>query len=577
MRKLYYLQSAFTAIAVTLCILATSPTSQAQASNAQSDAIALHRQGHVEVPPGSIHRPEDLGKRAHTNVLLWRDATPRVPGPLVQNSQPSSAWETPASIACVYDFVTQVPGCPIASTTALPTGGGVIAIVDAYDDPNAASDLATFSSYFNLPQPNFQVVYASGVQPPVDTLYQGTWEAEESLDIEWAHAMAPSAQIILVEAASNSYTDLMAAETTAGQLVSQAGGGVVSNSWGGQEFNGSSNGGVSETSYDSHFLATNVVFTASTGDYLTLEWPGASPNVLAVGGTSLSRDGSGNFIGESYWDDPSTGQGGGGGLSLYESIPSYQSSIQSIVGTLRGAPDLSSNADPASGVAIYDSFPYVGVSEGWLVGDGTSLSSPTIAGRANAGGILSSTGSLQNYIYGEYAAGTAYTTNFRDITSGSSSCVSGWDICSGIGSPLGMLELPPAPPFLPTHYTCSGNVSNPQGPTLNNDGDAELVGAGGKKNNIARCVYTAFTTSSYLTTAPMTLSFDAYADSGEYGTAYIQVSGHGTVISGSYSGTYTVTVPANTDLSTFAVTGYAKASSIPGDEAEVDLGTMTIQ
>jgi hypothetical protein len=372
------------------------------------------------------------------------------------NSQPSSTWETPASIACVYNLVTQVSGCPITSTTALPTGGGVIAIVDAYDDPNAASDLTTFSSYFNLPSANFQVVYATGVQPQQDTLYQGTWELEESLDIEWAHAMAPYAKIILVEAASDSYTDLMAAEKVAGNLVSSAGGGVVSNSWGGAEFNGSSNGGVSETSYDQYFVANNVVFTASTGDYLYLDYPAASPNVVAVGGTSLSRDSSGNFIGESYWYDPNNGLGGGGGLSQYESIPSYQSSIQSIVGSQRGVPDLSSDADPASGVAIYDSFPYVGVSEGWYVGDGTSLASPTIAGRVSANGILSNTGTLQNYIYGEYAAGTAYSTNFNDITSGTNSCVTGWDICSGIGSPLGAIETVTALP-IGTIDTVAGN------------------------------------------------------------------------------------------------------------------------
>ncbi len=457
--KLY---AAFVVIAVTLCFLCASPFSRAQAPLTQPELIALHLQGYVEVPDSSVVRPEDAGKRAHTNVLIWRDSTPRVPSPQVLNSQPSSTWETPASIACVYNIVTQVSGCPIASTTALPTGGsGAIAIVDAYDDPDAASDLATFSSYFKLPAATFQVKYASGTRPPQDPAGNGGWELEESLDIEWAHAMAPSAAIYLVEAASNSTSDLLTAEQVAASLVSAAGGGVVSNSWGGGEF-------PSETNYDSKFLATNVAFSASTGDCaFCVEWPSVSPNIAAVGGTSILRNQStGDFIGESYWDDSSGG--GGGGLSQYESRPSFQNTVESIVGSRRGVPDLSSDADPVSGVAVYDSFPYCSpapctpVSEGWLPVGGTSVGAPTIAGRADATAILSSTAPLQNYNYGELAAGTAYPSNFRDITSGASECVTGWDFCSGIGSPLGPLGSATTPqaaaPTNSSSYTIYGGT-----------------------------------------------------------------------------------------------------------------------
>jgi hypothetical protein len=155
------LRSSFAAIAVTLCFLFFPIRPRAQAPNDDiARAIALHRQGYVEIPPGSIGRPEDAGKRFHTNILLWRDSIPKVPNAQVLNSQPTPTSETPASIACIYNLVPQVPGCPIASTTTLPSGGvGAIAVVVAYDDPNAASDLATFSSYFHLPQPNFGYKY----------------------------------------------------------------------------------------------------------------------------------------------------------------------------------------------------------------------------------------------------------------------------------------------------------------------------------------------------------------------------------------------------------------------------------
>lgn len=316
----------------------------------------------------------------------------------------------------------------------------------------------------------------------------------------------------------------------------------------------------------------------STGDYaFEVEYPAVSPNVIAVGGTSISRDvNTGNYTGETYWDH--SGYGGGGGLSQYEGIPSYQGVIQNIVGSHRGVPDLSMDADPLSGVAFYDSFPYAGNQEGWLQASGTSMATPLIAGRVAAVGIVPSTRALQNYTYGEYGSGTAYSTSFRDITSGANACVSGWDSCSGIGSPLGDL-MPPAPPFLPTQAKCSGNVTNPLGPTVGGNGQlADMSSGGGGKNNaVATCTYSGFTASNYVTTAPVTLSFGAYADAGAAGRATISVSLFGTVISDSYSGTYRATIPANTDLSTLTVTGYVKVSGIPGDEADVEVSNIIVQ
>jgi subtilase family serine protease len=176
----------------------------------------------------------DAGVRAHTNFRLLQPNHPFSPAAIRPNSgppYPGYLYETPASIACVYGLVLPLtPYCDPNVVTANPTGGSrAIAIVDAYDYPSAASDLSTFSSQFGLPAANFSVVYATGTQPPQDPT--GGWELEEALDIEWAHAMAPNATLYLVEANSNSFTDLLVAESVATSLVTAAGGGEVSNSW----------------------------------------------------------------------------------------------------------------------------------------------------------------------------------------------------------------------------------------------------------------------------------------------------------------------------------------------------------
>jgi kumamolisin len=191
-----------------------------------------------------------------------------------------------------------------------------------------------------LPAPtsaNFQVVYASGRQPPVNA----DWNYEEALDIEWAHAMAPNAKIYLVEAASNSWGDLFVAVSVANSLLASAGGGEVSMSCGGSEFS-------SETYYDRYFTQPGVVYFAGSGDSPGVIWPSTSPNVVSVGGTSISRNPTtGAFQQEMAW------QSGGGGPSLYELRPGYQNGISAIVQTRRGTPDVAADADPSTGVWIY--------------------------------------------------------------------------------------------------------------------------------------------------------------------------------------------------------------------------------
>ena len=395
-------------------------------------SLAQRDIGHISIPSSSIPRSSDRGVRAHTNIELYINDEP---------SSPVPDAETPASIACVYQMVTTVSGCPIVGTVNLPQGGGIgnIIIVDAYDYPTAASDLAAFSTYYGLPQASLQVVYASGSKPAQDPT--GGWELEESLDIEWAHAMAPYASIYLVEAKSSSNSDLYAAEAVESGL---AVGGIISNSWGTPEYSGEQNN-------DSDFAVPGVLYIASVGDTTgILDYPAASPNVIAAGGTQINRNGSGDFTGESYWasDGGLCGNGGSGGISLYESRPSYQNGIASLVGSHRGTPDISSNASGCSPVSIYDSTPYEGQSGPWFAVLGTSVASPTLAGRIMGGsGSLfngglagaygaASTNQMLTQLYNLYASPSLYPEFFRDETSGAGSCVTGWDICDGIGSPL---------------------------------------------------------------------------------------------------------------------------------------------
>jgi subtilase family serine protease len=243
--------------------------------------------------------------------------------------------------------------------------------------------------------------------------------------------MAPKAKIFLVEAASSAFADLLVAEDCASKQVAAAGGGEISNSWGGSEFSG-------ETTYDSHFKTSMIVYFASTGDSAGTEWPSVSPYVVAVGGTTTSRVNSGstfgNFIGEAAWEN------GGGGLSTYEPRPSYQSSLPKA--THRLVPDVSSDANPNTGVWVYDNNPVNGCC--WFVFGGTSVASPSWAGIVNAAGHFAASSSAElTSIYGAYASATNYPADYNDISYGlcgfydGNIAVAKWDPCTGIGSPKG--------------------------------------------------------------------------------------------------------------------------------------------
>ena len=352
--------------------------------------------------------------------------------PLLTRGSPTGL--PPSQVAGVYGL----SGLSAASTDG---SGQIIAIVDAYGDANALSDLNKWNAQYGYPALStctsltqsgacFEQVYPQG-KPAANS----GWALEESLDIEWAHAEAPGAKIVLVEAASSSDANLFGAVRYANNL----GANEVSMSWGGSEFSG-------ETTYDSAMSHAGTFYTVSAGDSgHQTEYPAASPNVIAVGGTTLngcSGTSCAHFSSETTWS------GSGGGVSSVEGIPSFQlsyggpvfgaASITALTGGKRGVPDVSFDANPSTGVSVYDSTSYDGQS-GWFTVGGTSVGAPDWAGILAAG---RSTGATA--LEGDAAIfGGGYHTNLRDVASGTNgSCGtkctagSGYDLVTGLGSPI---------------------------------------------------------------------------------------------------------------------------------------------
>jgi hypothetical protein len=310
--------------------------------------------------------------------------------------------------------------------------GQTIAIVDAYDDSSAASDLTSFDQQFGLANPTFIKVgidangNASTTNfPPGDT----NWAVEEALDVEWSHAVAPKATILLVEANSASITDLLAAVDYASKYTGVA---AVSMSWGAGEFLG-------ETSYDSHFTTpaghTGVTFFASSGDSgAPAGWPSISDHVVSTGGTTLNVDSSGNYQSESGWS------GSGGGPSAYYSAPSYQNNLKVYgvnVNGMRAAPDVAYDSDPKTGVAVLASYGY----GGWVQVGGTSAASPQWAGLMaiiDQGRVLANESPLDGYTQTLPDLYQLASADFNDITSGNNGYPAGpgFDLVTGLGTPV---------------------------------------------------------------------------------------------------------------------------------------------
>lgn len=292
-----------------------------------------------------------------------------------------------------------------------------IAVIVAYGSPTLNNDLKAFNSQLGLPTANLQTFYPQGKTTATD---EG-WAQETSLDVEWSHALAPSATIDLVVAKSSSSQDLLGAVDYASKLGAQ----VVSMSWGTSEF-------AAEASLDVHFQHEGTVYVSASGDNgAGTSWPSVSPNVLAVGGTNLPLNSQGNLTGsESAWS------GSGGGISKYEKLPAYQHNLGVSIYGKRAVPDVAFDADPNTGVLVnYNS--------SWYVFGGTSLSSPAWAAFIALidEGRKASLTNVQIPLY-SVANSSSYNSNFRDITAGSSSnsymysAKKGYDLVTGLGTPL---------------------------------------------------------------------------------------------------------------------------------------------
>ncbi|MCO5998008.1 putative Ig domain-containing protein [Actinoallomurus rhizosphaericola] len=392
--------------ALTLVAALTLPLAVLTATTAPANAAPAVSAGphHVSPVKRACAEPTRRGQMACLS-LVRTDVTAR------QGIQPNLAPSGfgPSDLQSAYALPSSSAG-----------SGQTVAIVDAYDDPNAASDLATYRSQYGLPACTtasgcFKKVNETGGTslPSADS----GWAEEESLDLDMVSAICPNCKILLVEASQPSMADLGTAVNTAVSLGAK----FVSNSYGGSE---DSTDTSSDSSYFNH---PGVAITVSSGDngYGT-EYPAASQYVTAVGGTSLSRASNSRGWSESAWS------GAGSGCSSYDPKPSWQKDSGC---SKRTVADVSAVADPNTGLAVYDSYQ----TGGWLVVGGTSASAPIIAGVYALGGSPASGTYPASYPY-------AHTSALNDVTSGSNgSCspsylctaTSGYDGPTGLGTPNG--------------------------------------------------------------------------------------------------------------------------------------------
>ena len=382
---------------------------------------------------------------------------------LASNGQPLNGeaatveGDGPTQFHTAYDLPC-TPGGPVQAVCSTPGSFGpeTIAIVDAGNFASGASGLAsslqTYDQYFNLPACTtangcLNIVSQTGSTSSLPGEVSSQWSDEIALDVETAHMVCQTCKIVLVEANDSSTTNLAAAEEEATTFDPLS----ISNSWGSSE---------DETSYDSDFVHPGIAVVAATGDTGTIggsgdDWPADNPDVVAVSGTSLVLNEDNTWSSETVWSDS------GGGCSANYSAPSWQSSLSSWAangcGSHRALGDVSADADPNTGAAVYTS--------SWFEFGGTSLAAPIIAGVFALTGGLPSSATAPTI---PYAA--TYSTNFHDVTSGSD-CSSGitedctaavgFDTPSGLGSPNGLggfISLPSTPTNLTTTFVSSTSL-----------------------------------------------------------------------------------------------------------------------
>ncbi len=361
---------------------------------------------------GSIMPSSPSGIRANdgATALPGGDGATALPGATVACPTQQSVAEARCTVALNVKFPPLssvasgdlVPGlhpADLQARYALPArSGGTVAIVDAYDDPLAESDLNVYRGIFGMSACTssngcFKKVDQNGGSAIPAT--NNAWTQEISLDLDMVSAACPSCTILLIEAKSASIADLAAAVDTAAKLGARA----ISNSYYAVEWS-------SEKAEDVHYFHQGIPVVASSGDQPYPYYPAASPNVVSVGGTTLLQ--SGSSFSETGW------KYGGRGCSKFEARPSWQNGLTSC--TTRAAVDIAAEADPATGVAMYDS-----QAGGWLVAGGTSIGSPLVA----AAYALAANGAPVSYAY-------AHASAFHLLST------SRFDSATGLGSPNGL-------------------------------------------------------------------------------------------------------------------------------------------
>ncbi|WP_329553863.1 S53 family peptidase [Streptomyces sp. NBC_00696] len=413
-----------TAIA-TAALVFTGFGSAVQADAAQSAATTSTKVTYAATPCATPKKAGELACKSY-----------RVTGGLTayQQAQAERTGVTPkaadASTPSGYSPTNIQAAYGLTSAAASNGAGETIAIVDAYNDPNAESDLATYRSYYGLSACTtangcFKKVSQTGSTTSLPTSDAG-WSEEISLDLDMASAVCPKCNILLVEATSATMANLGTAVNRAVTLGAK----FVSNSYGGSESS-------SDTSYDSsYFNHPGVAVTVSAGDEAYgAEYPAASKYVTSVGGTKLSTSSTTRGWTETVWKTSST-EGTGSGCSAYDAKPTWQTDTGC---TKRMISDVSAVADPATGVSVYDSY---GVTAGWYTFGGTSVSSPIIASVYALAGTPSTSSYPASFPYAK-----AGTSALNDVTSGNNGTCStsyfctattGYDGPTGWGTPEGV-------------------------------------------------------------------------------------------------------------------------------------------
>lgn len=494
-------------------------------------------------------------------MLTFKDSQP------LGSINPSTSSMTPAQIRQAYG-TDQIAFGSIVGDGA----GQTIAIIDAFDDPAIAADLATFDAKFGLPAPaSFTKVNQNGGSSL--PLPNKGWATEIALDVEWAHAIAPGASILLVEATSASLSNLNAAVAYARGV---AGVSVVSMSYGSGE---SPTEAIGDSVYVTPTGHQGVTFVASAGDTGGIvSYPAVSPNVVGVGGTRLTLGSGNTYAAETAWS------ASGGGISLYESQPAYQSGIVSQSTNRRTSPDVALDADPASGVAVCDSFN--GGAAPWYQVGGTSFSAPAWAGLfaiTNQGRVASGLKTLDGRNDTLPALYKLPATDFHDVTAGSAGGFSagpGYDLITGRGSPIANLVVadligvatPPTPPAIATHLSLTSSAITPGGTIL-----VTIRALDGNNNIVPTFTDTVhFTSTDVAATLPTDYKFTS-TDAGSHTfTVTLKTAGTQTVTVSDATNTAIVGASTTATVAPVATAVSFVVSGFPTARVAGQAGTFTV-